>query len=212
MLITRLNCTVQSFKWSEKLKIDKNKEKEINERFANKIQAIEKLLVGSEDTDIGALLTVRDRLAIIEKTSSANVRKNTKCKIQRHIIGRVPDRGGRAHEHQGNGYILAISKNFTTYKILLLFLQVPAPEMPSWQKRTAPGNSNYQQNQHQNNRGGGYNQQNNRGGGYNQQNYNQGSNRGGGGGRVQGGWSQKGYQNQSGSNYEQQGSYRGGRR
>lgn len=56
---------------------------------------IDKLQLGGMDTDLAALLAARDSLAIIEKTSSANVRRNTKSKIQRHIIGRVPDRGGR---------------------------------------------------------------------------------------------------------------------
>lgn len=157
---------------------------------------------------------MRDSLAIIEKTSSANVRKNTKSKIQRHIIGRVPDRGGRAYEHAP-----------------------PPPEMPSWQQKRASGpmgggpqNQNrgggYQQNRgggYQQNRGGGYQQNQNREGGYNQQqqqqNYNsydnRGENRDNRGGRVQGGWSQKGqgYQGQS-SGFEQgyRGGYRGGRR
>ena len=72
---------------------------------------LEKLGLGGESTDISAFLAAREQLAIIEKTSSANVRKNTQSKIQRHIIGQVPDRGGRANEHR-----------------------IPAPEMPSWSK------------------------------------------------------------------------------
>lgn len=92
MLLTRLDVTVQSFKWSDKLM---GKEKEINERYSNKSQELEKLKFGGQRTDIASLLASRDKLAIIEKTSSANVRKNTKSKLQRHIIGKVPDRGGR---------------------------------------------------------------------------------------------------------------------
>lgn len=116
MLMTRLNVTVQSFKWSDKIK---GKEKDINERYSNKNQILEKLQNGSKyRTDIVSLLASRDKLAIIEKTSSANVRKNTKSKLQRHIIGKVPDRGGRTLEQQQ-----------------------PPKEMPSWQKRQ-PGSDN----------------------------------------------------------------------
>lgn len=113
MLLTRLDCTVQSFQWSEKAK---GKEAEITERFATKRQKLEQLTTGGQRTGIPALLAARDNLAIIEKTSSANVRRNTRSKIQRHIMGRVPDRGGRAYEHQP-----------------------PPPEMPSWQKNRAQG-------------------------------------------------------------------------
>lgn len=86
MLLTRLDCTVQSFQWSEK---NKGKEGNITERFASKRQKLEALTTGGKSTDIPMLLAARDSLAIIEKTSSANVRRNTKCKIQRHIMGHV---------------------------------------------------------------------------------------------------------------------------
>lgn len=114
MLMTRLDVTIQSFKWSA----DTAKESKINERFSNKLQQIEKIQFGGRQTDIVALLAARDKIAIIEKTSSANVRRNTASKLQRHIIGKVPDRGGRALEQQK-----------------------PPPEMPSWQKRQAGGDN-----------------------------------------------------------------------
>jgi Protein of unknown function (DUF2465) len=97
MLSTRLDVTVQSFKWSDNIK---GKEKDINEKYSTRQQTLDKLAKGEHRTDIVALLAARENLAIIEKTSSANVRKNTKSKLQRHIIGRVPDRGGRALECQ----------------------------------------------------------------------------------------------------------------
>lgn len=97
MLMTRLDVTVQSFKWSDKIK---GREKEINEKYSYKQQQLEKLIKGDNRTDVVALLAARDKIAIIEKTSSANVRKNTQSKLQRHIIGKVPDRGGRTLEHQ----------------------------------------------------------------------------------------------------------------
>lgn len=194
MLITRLDVTIQSFKWSDKLK---GKEKDINERYSNRSQVLDKLQYGGQRTDIASLLAARDKLAIIEKTSSANVRKNTKSKLQRHIIGKVPDRGGRTLENQQ-----------------------PAPEMPSWQKRQ-PGNDsrgggrggnrgNFNQNRGQSTHFGApsqgfpaehYNQQK----AYNPSNQQQsgdnnyqGNQSRGGGSRVQGGWNQGGDNNQRG--------------
>ncbi|KAG5675289.1 hypothetical protein PVAND_005201 [Polypedilum vanderplanki] len=214
MLMTRLDVTIQSFKWSDKIK---GKEKDINEKFSNKQQLLEKV---NQDhrTDIVALLAARDKLAIIEKTSSANVRKNTKSKLQRHIIGKVPDRGGRTLE-----------------------LQKPPPEMPSWQKRNdgggrggGRGGGNFNQNRgnfnqsnrgHHQKQGQGFpqeqyqsrpqhrpsNHQQNSGdyqfyGNQQQQNYNdnnQGYSGNSRGGRVQGGW------NNRGQSYDN--NYRGGR-
>ncbi|KAM7360739.1 protein FAM98B isoform 2-T2 [Cochliomyia hominivorax] len=113
VLLTRLEVTVQSFQWSDKMK---TRENEIVERFQKKLKDMDYLKFGNEDTNIVALLAARADLAVIEKTSSANVRKNTASKIQKHIIGSVPDRGGRAHEHAP-----------------------PPPEMPSWQQQRSSG-------------------------------------------------------------------------
>jgi hypothetical protein len=41
MLMTRLDVTIQSFKWSERIK---GKELEINEKYSNKQQILEKLI------------------------------------------------------------------------------------------------------------------------------------------------------------------------
>jgi hypothetical protein len=62
------------------------------------------------------LLAAREDLAIIEKTSSATVRKNTQSAVNKVIIGSVPDRGGRTSEQQA-----------------------PPPEMPSWEKNRRTG-------------------------------------------------------------------------
>ncbi|XP_061393359.1 protein FAM98A [Musca vetustissima] len=113
MLLTRLDVTIQSFLWSDKMK---SREKEIDEKFQNKLMELERYKYGGMETDIAALLAARADLAIIEKTSSANVRKNTGSKIHKHVIGKVPDRGGRAHEHAP-----------------------PPPEMPSWQQQRSSG-------------------------------------------------------------------------
>lgn len=200
--MTRLDVTVQSFKWSDKIK---GKEKDINERYSNKIQVLEKLQYGGHRTDIPALLAARDKLAIIEKTSSANVRQNTRSKLQRHIIGKVPDRGGRTLDQQ-----------------------CPAPEMPSWQKRQpgsdrggrggGGGRGNF--NQNRGHKRGNFNQSqqgfpaqqyqpqaaynpSNQYSGDNQDPQQQGgSQRGGRGSRVQGGWNQR---DNDGQSYNQRG-------
>lgn len=180
MLLTRLDVTVESFKWSDKIK---GKEKDITERYSNKCQELEKLKFGNQRTDIASLLAARDKIAIIEKTSSANVRKNTRSKLQRHIIAKVPDRGGRALENQQ-----------------------PPKEMPSWKKRQ-PGEANrgnfnqrrgnFQQGFSQSHNQSSHNPSNHNYSGHQQDdnqsssagNYNQGGGRGRGG-RVQGGWNQ----------------------
>lgn len=113
MLLTRLDVTIQSFKWSTRVK---GKDGQMNERYAEKRKLLDSLQTGGKDTDLAALLGARETMAIIEKTSSASVRRNTKSKIQRHIIGRVPDRGGRAYEHNP-----------------------PPLEMPSWQTQRSTG-------------------------------------------------------------------------
>lgn len=166
MLLTRLDVTVQSFKWSDKIK---GKEKDINERYSNKCQDLEKLKFGNQRTSIASLLAARDKLAIIEKTSSANVRKNTKSKLQRHIIGKVPDRGGRTLENQQ-----------------------PPKEMPSWHKRQNFEGNRGNFNQNRGNFQQGFNQQpqHNPSNQYSGDNQQGGTNQRGGRGRVQGGWNQ----------------------
>ncbi|XP_018336058.1 protein FAM98B isoform X2 [Agrilus planipennis] len=106
-LLKRLDCTVQSFQWS-----DKTKGKE--ELFEDVYEKKRKILKSEPDVDISDLLAARDDLAVIEKTSNSTVRKNTQSAISKVIIGKVPDRGGRTSEQAP-----------------------PPPEMPSWQQRTA---------------------------------------------------------------------------
>ncbi|XP_058838369.1 protein FAM98A-like [Topomyia yanbarensis] len=191
MLLTRLDVTIQSFRWSTRVK---GKDDQMTERYAEKRKLLDTLQTGSRDTELAALLGARETLAIIEKTSSASVRKNTKSKIQRHIIGRVPDRGGRAYEHNP-----------------------PPLEMPSWQtQRNTGGGGGQQRGGFSGGRGGQQGRGGGGAGGFQQQNYNQGggNNRGGGGGayqqnqsrgggggqgnRVQGGWSQPQQSNRGG--------------
>lgn len=73
-------------------------------------------MVRDPDVSIPHLLAAREDIAILEKTSNATVRKNTRSQINKVIIGAVPDRGGRAYEQEP-----------------------PPPEMPPWQKDRAGG-------------------------------------------------------------------------
>lgn len=113
MLMTRLDVTIQSFQWSDAAKKQTDS---ISECYRCKRQEIDQILHRNKRTDIIELLAARNDLLHVEKTSSAKVRKNTQTDLQKHIIGMVPDRGGRANEHQP-----------------------PPPEMPPWQKNRNQG-------------------------------------------------------------------------
>lgn len=113
MLMTRLDVTIQSFQWAEEAK---TKGDTIMECYSRKRQKLNLILRCKKATDIVELLAARNDLLFVEKTSSASVRKNTQTDLQKHIIGVVPDRGGRANEHQP-----------------------PPPEMPAWQKNRHQG-------------------------------------------------------------------------
>lgn len=106
MLLTRLDVTVQSFKWPDRLK---NKKQKLEEIYQTKLNVISKL----PNFCTSDFLSARDDLAIVEKTSSMLAVQNTNSSVNKVMIGQVPDRGGRPNEQQA-----------------------PPPEMPSWQQRT----------------------------------------------------------------------------
>jgi hypothetical protein len=93
--------------WSDRLK---SKADELNKCYTIKRDA----MIREPNVTFAHLLSSRDDLAIIEKTSSASVRKNTRSTINSYIIGSVPDRGGRLDEQAP-----------------------PPPEISSWQKDKA---------------------------------------------------------------------------
>lgn len=113
MLLTRLDVTVQSFKWPDRLK---NKKQKIEDIYQSKLNEMNKL----PNFCTSDFLCARDDLAIVEKTSSTLAVQNTNSAVNKVMIGQVPDRGGRPNEQQA-----------------------PPPEMPSWQQRTqTQGQSN----------------------------------------------------------------------
>ncbi|XP_006638896.1 protein FAM98A [Lepisosteus oculatus] len=188
MLLKRLDVTVQSFGWSERAKAH-------TEKLAKVYQPKRAALAAKSTVSVAHLFAAREDLSKILRTSSGNIRERTACAINKVLMGRVPDRGGRPNE-----------------------IEPPPPEMPSWQKRQdgpqqhggGGGGQGYGGGGGRGGGRGGYEQpsQGGRGG------YDRGGSRGGGGGRggkVQGGWSDGGggggaYQ----GNYQGGGGYQGG--
>ncbi|XP_015596643.1 protein FAM98A [Cephus cinctus] len=109
MLLKRLDVTVQSFLWSDRIR---PKGDQLNACYQSKRDKMS----AKPNVTIADLLAARDDLAVIEKTSNAVVRKNTRSQVNKVIIGDVPDRGGRPCDQEP-----------------------PPPEMPSWQKDRVAG-------------------------------------------------------------------------
>lgn len=65
----------------------KGKDQEITKKYCEKRKEIKI----EPDVSMADLLSAREDLAIIEKTSNASVRKNTKSSINSVIIGQVGD-------------------------------------------------------------------------------------------------------------------------
>ncbi|XP_050989566.1 protein FAM98B isoform X2 [Labeo rohita] len=109
MLIKRLDVTIQSFSWSDraKVKID---------RMARVYQPKRYCLSLRASVSVAHLLAARQDVCYIVKTSSGSCREKTSCAINKILMGRVPDRGGRPSE-----------------------IDAPLPEMPAWQKRSDGG-------------------------------------------------------------------------
>lgn len=105
MLLQRLDLTIQSFLWSHK-----DKETKVMAKYGSFQEALKK----PRQITCAHILAATEDLLFIVKTSSGRSREKTKCHINKHRIGNVPDRGGRAYEHDA-----------------------PPPEMPSFQQRQA---------------------------------------------------------------------------
>ena len=99
--------------WSDRIK---PKEDELDALYHDK----RNLMSAQPNVNVADLLAAREDLAVIEKTSNALVRKNTRSGVNNVIIGVVPDRGGRPHDQAP-----------------------PPPEMPSWKKDRVPDGPRY---------------------------------------------------------------------
>ncbi|XP_033844309.1 protein FAM98B [Periophthalmus magnuspinnatus] len=109
MLIKRLDVTIQSFGWSDRAKVKVDS-------MAQAYQPKRHSFRMSSSVDMGSVLAAREDLCHIQKTSSGSSREKTSCAVNKVLMGRVPDRGGRPSE-----------------------IQAPPPEMPPWQKRQDGG-------------------------------------------------------------------------
>ncbi|XP_028294530.1 protein FAM98B [Gouania willdenowi] len=111
MLIKRLDVTVQSFGWSDRAKVKVDS-------MARVYQPRRHSLKPQSTVDMADLLAAREDICNVVKTSSGSSREKTTCAVNKVLMGRVPDRGGRPEE-----------------------IQAPPPEMPPWQKRQDGGGS-----------------------------------------------------------------------
>ncbi|XP_029377287.1 protein FAM98A [Echeneis naucrates] len=183
MLLKRLDVTVQSFGWSKRAKTHA-------EKLAKVYQPLRSALGTRSKISLAHLLAARQDFSKILRTSSGKIREKTACAINKVLMGRVPDRGGRPCE-----------------------IEPPPPEMPTWQKRQdAPqGGGHYGGGGHGGGRGG-YDQYSQGGrGGYERVHGDRGGRPvGGRGGKVQGGWGDgggRGSYNQG--HYQDAGSHHG---
>ncbi|KAM9365543.1 protein FAM98A [Pholidichthys leucotaenia] len=187
MLLKRLDVTVQSFGWSDRAKTQA-------EKLSKVYPPLRSALGTKSSISVAHLLAARQDFSKILRTSSGKIREKTACAINKVLMGRVPDRGGRPCE-----------------------IEPPPPEMPSWQKRQdAPqGGGHYGGGGHGGGRGG-YDSHSQGGrGGYERGGGGHGERggRGGRGGKVQGGWDQGGGGGRGGYNpghYQDMGHQGGG--
>ncbi|CAH1642481.1 unnamed protein product [Spodoptera littoralis] len=85
-LITRLECTIQSFEWSDRLK---TKRDVIQSTYRPKRESLKV----KPDVKLADFLAARTSLLQVEKTSNASVRKNTQTDVNKVIIGQIEGAG-----------------------------------------------------------------------------------------------------------------------
>ncbi|XP_059214731.1 protein FAM98A-like [Centropristis striata] len=190
MLLKRLDVTVQSFGWSGRAKTHA-------EKLAKVYQPLRSALGTKSKISVAHLLAARQDFSKILRTSSGKIREKTACAINKVLMGRVPDRGGRPCE-----------------------IEPPPPEMPSWQKRQDAPQGGGHYGGHGGGGGGGrggYDNYSQSGrGGYERGGHGDRGGRGGGGGggrggKVQGGWGDGGGRgNYNQGHYQDRGGYGGG--
>lgn len=93
LLLSRLDVTIQSFKWGEG---SKGKETEIKNIFVPKRTNLKKIPA----VKVIDVLVSRESIFNLEKTSSDELVKNTKSSVNRVLISSLPDRGGRPKEQK----------------------------------------------------------------------------------------------------------------
>ncbi|XP_065837410.1 protein FAM98B-like [Oscarella lobularis] len=91
MLLKRADVTIQSLKWSDKTK---GKEEALEDVFKNQRLPLK----DRSHVSLAQVLAARQDLLNVVKTSNDAVRSHTQTPINKVLIGRVPDRGGRPNE------------------------------------------------------------------------------------------------------------------
>ncbi|XP_078065064.1 protein FAM98A-like, partial [Mustelus asterias] len=91
MLISRLDVTVQSFHWSEGAK-------QHGAVMEQRYKPLRQALCAKSDITLAHLLSAREDLSAITKTTSEGSREKTACAVNKVLMGPVPDRGGRPGE------------------------------------------------------------------------------------------------------------------
>ncbi|CAF0883467.1 unnamed protein product [Adineta ricciae] len=119
LLLKRLDVTIQSFKWAERLK---DKTDEISNAFMTKRRE----LTAEPNVRIEDIMAARDDLCHMEKTCGTKEISSTRSKLHKVLIPKVPDRGGRTTE-----------------------LQAPPPDMPSFQRGGSAGGNRHGGGGHQ---------------------------------------------------------------
>ncbi|XP_032232514.2 protein FAM98A [Nematostella vectensis] len=108
MLLKRCDVTIQSFGWSDRAKTKKD------EMVATFTPARKEMAV-SAPVAIADIVAARTDLLRQPRTSTGTIRERTKCAINRILMGKVPDRGGRPST-----------------------MTPPPPEMPAFKRRQDP--------------------------------------------------------------------------
>ncbi|XP_078287219.1 protein FAM98A-like isoform X2 [Rhinoraja longicauda] len=91
MLISRLDVTVQSFHWSERAQHH-------GAAMAELYKPLRASLCCKTGMTLAHLLSAREDLSDITRTTSRGLREKTTCAINKVLMGPVPDRGGRPGE------------------------------------------------------------------------------------------------------------------
>ncbi|XP_060712184.1 protein FAM98A-like isoform X2 [Hemiscyllium ocellatum] len=91
MLITRLDVTVQSFHWAEGAQ-------QHGAVMRQLYQPLREALSARSSITLAHLLSAREDLSVITKTTSESSRERTACPVNKVLMGPVPDRGGRPGE------------------------------------------------------------------------------------------------------------------
>ncbi|XP_043536920.1 protein FAM98A-like isoform X1 [Chiloscyllium plagiosum] len=91
MLVTRLDVTVQSFHWAEGAQ-------QHGAVMRQLYQPLREALSARSSITLAHLLSAREDLSVITKTTSKSSRERTACPVNKVLMGPVPDRGGRPGE------------------------------------------------------------------------------------------------------------------